>query len=189
MARLPFVDPATADPAAAQALRRIAGERGHAFNVYRMLAHSPGTLERVYALASHLWQESALGPRLAELAILRVAQLTGSDYEWARHRPLAARVGVPDAQVDALACWREAPAERFDARERAALALVDESTTAVEAGEGTVAAARAALGERGTVELLVLAGFYGMVARVLRSLAVDGEPGDTSMPHSDIASG
>jgi AhpD family alkylhydroperoxidase len=183
MARLPLIDPATADAPAAQLLRRIAGERGRTFNVYRMLAHSPGTLEHLYALTSYLWNGSALPPRLQELVILRVAQLTDSDYEWARHRSIARRVGVDDAKVDALAGWRAA-ADRFDAVERAALALTEEATRDIEASASTVAAVRALVGERATVELVVLVGLYGMVSRMLRSLAVDGEPGDAPMPRS-----
>lgn len=182
MARLPLVDPDAATPEAAAALQAIVGERGQAFNVYRMLANSPGTLTRVYALSSYLWNESSLPPRLQELVILRVAQLTRSDYEWARHRVLARRVGVPDAQVDALATWRQTTAP-FDAVERAALALTEEATTEIEASAETVAAVRALIGEAGTLELTVLIGFYGMVSRLLRSLAVDAEPGDEPVPH------
>jgi len=182
MARLPLHDPGSAPPPAGALLERIAGERGQAFNVYRALAGSPGVLEHMYGFASFLWNESALDQRLIELVILRVAQLTGSDYEWCRHRGIAARVGVPDAQVEALARWREAPAELFGAAERAALALTEEATLQVEAGEQRVAAVCELLGERATLELVVLAGFYGMVSRILRTLAVDPEPGDAPIP-------
>jgi hypothetical protein len=41
---------------------------------------------------------------------------------------------------------------------------------------------RALLGEQATLELTVLVGFYGMVSRILRSLAVDPEPGDAPIP-------
>jgi 4-carboxymuconolactone decarboxylase len=180
MARLPLVDPETAGGPAAELLRRIAAERGRAFNVYRMLAHSPSTLAHVYALSSYLWNESSLPPPLQELVILRVAQLTRSDYEWARHRAIARRVGVSDAKVDALHRWRASG--RFDAVERAGLAVTDGATRDVEASADAIAGARRLLGEGATVELVVLVGLYGMVARFLRSLAVDAEDGDEPMP-------
>lgn len=182
MARLPLHDPATAPSGSGALLERIAGERGQAFNVYRALAGSPGVLEHMYGFASFLWNDSQLDQRLIELTILRVAQLTDSDYEWCRHRGIAARVGVPDAQVEALAGWRDAPAGTFDATERAALALTEEATLHVEAQERTVAAVHGLLGEQATLELTVLIGFYGMVSRILRSLAVDPEPGDAPIP-------
>jgi alkylhydroperoxidase family enzyme len=180
VSRLPLIDPEDANGAAGPLLARIAGDRGQAFNVYRMLANSPGTLAGVYGLVTYLWAESELPPRVQELVILRVAQLTGSDYEWSRHRVVAARVGVPDDQVAALSDWRDAR-ERFDQVERAALALAEETTLNVEASAGAVAAVRALLGDQATLELVVLIGFYGMVSRVLRSLDVDPEPGDVPM--------
>jgi 4-carboxymuconolactone decarboxylase len=181
MARLPLVDPEVPGEPANALLRRIAGDRGRAFNVYRMLANSPGVLERVYELARHLWQASDLPPSLQEIVILRVAQLTGSGYEWSRHRVIAERVGVLDAKVEGLAAWREAP-DLFDDHERAALALAEEVTQDVEASADTVEAVRGRLGDRATLELVVLTGLYGMVARVLRTLDVDPEPGDEPMP-------
>jgi AhpD family alkylhydroperoxidase len=181
MARLPYVEAATAGAPARDVLERISAERGQAFNVYRMLAHSPRALEHVYGLASYLWFESALDRRLQELVILRVAQLTGSDYEWARHRSIARRVGVTDEQVAALAAWRSAAAI-YDARERAALAVAEQATVHIDAGEEAVAELRRLAGDQALVEVLVLTGLYGLVARVLRSTAVDPEPGDEPLP-------
>lgn len=180
MARLSYVDVGSAPDPPRGLLERIAGDRGYAFNVYRMLAHSPMALERVYGLAYGLWNESAVDPRLLELVILRTAQLTGSDYEWGRHRKLAARVGVPDEQVGSLAAWRKATGV-FDARERSALALTDELVTGVEAQASTLAAVREHFDERETVELVLLAGFYAMMARFLRTLAVDLEDSDEAL--------
>jgi AhpD family alkylhydroperoxidase len=181
MARLPLLDPGTALPEAGALLQQIAGERGQAFNVYRLLANSPRVLEGMYGMASYLWQESALPATVVELVILRVAQLTKSDYEWARHRRLARRVGVRDEQVDALATWG-AHDELFDADERVALALAEEVTRDVEAGAEAVQDVRDRLGSQAALEVVVLAGFYRMVSGVLRSFAVDAEPGDEPIP-------
>lgn len=178
MARIPLIDQASAEPETSRLLEEIAGQRGRPFNVYRMLAHSPGTLERIYGLASHLWTSSVLGAQVLELVILRVADLTDSAYERARHLPLARRAGVSEEQIAALRVWSSSPADLFSAAERAALALTDEVVAQVEAGAATVASVREHFGERGTVELIVLVGLYQMVAGLLRSLAVDGEPGD-----------
>src|ERR1700741_2052919 len=172
MARLPLVDPDAAAPDAADLLRRIAGERGKTFNVYRMLANSPGTLHHVFTLTSYLWNDSALAPRLQELVILRVALLTRSEYEWARHRVLARRVGVPDEQVEALVRWDSEP-ERFDDVERAVLTLTDAVIRDIDAGPEIVATVRGLLGDQATLELVVLIGLYRMVSGMLRSLAVD----------------
>ena len=41
-------------------------------------------------------------PRLRELAVLRLAQLAGSAYEWSHHRPMALDAGVTADQAAAL---------------------------------------------------------------------------------------
>lgn len=178
MARVQLLDSTGAEPPAAALLEQIAGHRGHAFNVYRALANSPGALEGVYGLATFLWNESSLSRPLQEIVILRVARLCRCEYEWERHVPLARRAGLTKEQIAAL--WDDEPAASgcFDATELAALSMTEEATLQVEASAEAVDAVRRALGEQATVELLVLAGFYGMVARMLRSLAVDAEPGD-----------
>jgi AhpD family alkylhydroperoxidase len=181
VARLPLIDPSNAEGEAAEILRRVGAERERPFNVYRALANSPRLFERVYSLSSYLWSESALDPPLVEVVILRVAQLTHSDYEWARHVGLARRVGVTEARIGGLARWR-APGSPFDGDERAALALVEEVIGEIEASEDTVAAVQGRFGDQATLELIVLIGFYRMISGLLRSLAVDPEEGDPSLP-------
>lgn len=182
MARVPLIDLDIADGEAAELLGRIAGARGKAFNVYRALANSPGALRTVYELAAFLWHESVLPPDLRELVILRVARLTGSAYEWSRHLPLARSAGVAEEQIAGLGDWWRAPATVFSDEQKSALAVVDQLTLGGEAAEATITRAIEALGERGTVELLTLAGFYAMIAGMLLSLGVDAEPGDAELP-------
>jgi 4-carboxymuconolactone decarboxylase len=178
VARLPLIDPGAEGSEQTEFLRQVAGERGRPFNVYRVLANSPALFERFYAVSAYLWNDSALEPPLIELVILRVAQLTASDYEWSRHVGLARRVGVAEAKIVGLERWREA-APPFEPGEQAALALAEEMIRRIEAGEETVARVREVFGEQATLELVVLVGFYGMVSGLLRSLAVDPEPEDT----------
>ena len=116
----------------------------------------------------------AATPRaLRELMILRIAQLTESDYEWAHHRAMGAANGVGDDKVRALARWRTSPL--FDESERAALeavegihaiALSDEAFTELERTQGPSA----------TIELVLLAAFYEAVARIIQALGLEVEP-------------
>ncbi len=70
---------------------------------------------------------NAKTPRLLrELMILRGAQLSGTAYEWAHHLPMATEAGVSEAQIDALANWRDS--DLFDADARAVLQLAEEVT-------------------------------------------------------------
>jgi alkylhydroperoxidase family enzyme len=129
---------------------------------------------RAYAgLARGLRYEAETPRALRELMILRTAQLTGSEYEWAHHRTMAAANGVPEAKVRALASWPESPL--FEGQERAALRCVDEIHTVALSNEAFADLERA-VGAPATVELVLLAAFYEAVARIIQALGLEVEP-------------
>src|SRR6266850_4659530 len=89
-------------------------------NLYRALGNHP-RLVAAWAEFSRVLRHEARTPRaLRELAILRGAQLTRWEYEWAQHLPMARKAGVREAQISSLSQWRTSA--EFDAREKAALA-------------------------------------------------------------------
>jgi len=110
---------------------------------------------------------------LRELMILRTAQLARSEYEWAQHLKMARKTGVREAQIEALARWRESP--EFDARERAALALT-EGVMACDVSDAVYAEAARHFDHAEYVELALTAGFYAMVSRMLDALRVELDP-------------
>lgn len=168
MARIPYVDDDS------ELAARIRAERGgQMLNLYRMLLHSPPVADGWRALATAVRQQAALDDRLRELVICQVARLTGSDYEWGQHEPLARDHGVPAAVVAALPDWRGV--DGLEDRDRAVLAYVEAVTTAIEVDDETFAAVRAQLPDRELVELTVTAAFYAGIARFLAALRVDPE--------------
>ena len=105
--------------------------------------------------------------------ILRGAQVSASEYEWAQHLRMARKAGVRETQIAALAAWRTSP--EFDVREKAALELAE----SVASGRVTDEVYREAMrhfDQHDYVGLAVTAGFYAMVARVLDAMAVKLEP-------------
>ena len=124
-------------------------------------------------LARGLRYEAETPRALRELMILRVAQLTGSEYEWAHHRSMAAANGVPEDKVRALANWRTS--ELYDARERAALRCVEE-IHGVELSDEAFAELESELGAAATVELVLLTAFYEAVARMIQAFGLEVEP-------------
>ncbi len=98
MARLPYVDPATAPQAVRGALEALPVQ----LNVFRMMAHAETNFRPLLRLGSSILAEQELDAKLRELAILRVAHLDEAQYEWAQHVPVAKATGVSDAQIEAL---------------------------------------------------------------------------------------
>jgi 4-carboxymuconolactone decarboxylase len=102
---------------------------------------------------------------------LRIAKLTGSDYEWVQHIAIALECGVTGKQADDLAHWRKS--KNFSDEERAVLQYVDEMTVNVKVSDGTFYTLQKYLSEENVVDLTLSVGYWGMVARVLVALQVD----------------
>ncbi|MEM7408732.1 MAG: carboxymuconolactone decarboxylase family protein [Myxococcota bacterium] len=111
--------------------------------------------------------DTDLAPAAREVAVLVVARAWGADFEWWVHGLVARREGVPESAIDAIGHGK--PPKGLDAAGLAAhdvaAALVHQRTLP----EDTAARARAALGERGLVEVVTLVGFYQLISGVLVS--------------------
>ena len=174
MAHLPYVEAAALDsPALKPLVERIVAERGHVLHLYQMLLHSPPLAEGWLAFLTAIRQRLDLPAALRELVIVRVAQLNGAPYEAAQHVPIALREGLSRAQLDALGDWHGSAL--FDDGQRAVLALCDTMTRQVQVDAATLAAVRAQLGERRSVELVATIAAYNMVSRFLEALQIHGD--------------
>ena len=69
-------------------------------NVFRMMANAPSSLPGFIQLAASILLQSQFDARKREIAILRVAKVTKSHYEWAQHVLIARRVGVTQQEID-----------------------------------------------------------------------------------------
>ena len=172
MARVPLV-PEPGDELTASVFAQSVKEGREPIALYRALANSPRLLHAYATLARALRYEAETPRALRELVILRIAQLTSSEYEWAHHRQMAASAGVPEEHVRELAGWRESAV--FDARERAALRCAEEMHD-LALGEEGFGELRASFGDSEVVELVLLVAFYETVARVLQALGLEVEP-------------
>lgn len=174
MARVGYVTTKDASGDAKAVLAGMEQRGSDVLNLFRTVANSPGTLRNFMRLGSSLLRYGILPPVLRELAILRVAQLTGAEYEWAHHMPIARAAGVSEEQIAALERGENAP--EFDDQQRAVLAYVEAATLDVKVPDDIFGAAREHLSEGEVVELTLVCGYWGMVARILVAIQVDVEP-------------
>ena len=150
---------------------KIEGNGAKVINLYKVLAHNPDVLYNFLRLGNSLLAGTELSPKLRELAILRIANLTGSEYEWAQHYPIALEAGVSREQAKTIAHWSKSA--KFSDRERAVLRYTDEVIRNVAVEDETFRALQQYLNEQSIVELTLSIGYWGMVARVLVPLQVD----------------
>ena len=184
MPRLPLTPIEPGDEVVAEVFEGFRAEGRDPIALYRVMAHAPLILRAYAGLARGLRYEANTPRALRELIILRTAQLTGSEYEWAHHRVMAAAAGVPEEKVVALAAWPAS--DRFDGRERAALRCVDEMHE-IALSDEAFAALEDSVGAAETVELVMLAAFYQAVARMIQALGLVVEP--AYEPHVGEAEG
>ena len=153
-------------------------------NLHKVVAHNSYVLRDFLRLGGSLLTRTELSPKLRELAILRVAKLTGSEYEWAQHYPIALEVGVSHEQTKAISHWSDST--KFSDKERALPQYTDEVAQNVEVKDATFRALQQHLSEQSIVELTLSIGYWGMVARLLVPLQVDIDTRSISSAHELI---
>jgi 4-carboxymuconolactone decarboxylase len=180
MAQLPYVGDADASPEQLAVLAEVLAERGQVSGFARSLVHSPSALRAYEALSRKVRTETPLSAELREVVILRMAQRYANEYEWRRHCAAALRIGLPEAKLAALTAWRTSDA--FDERERCALALVEDCADRLRPDAATLAAATAAFAPDELIEVLMLIGFYALVAALMIPLGLIDDDGHAPAP-------
>lgn len=158
----------------------IARSRGALRGPYGVLLHHPALAERVARLGEQLRFRSLLGGADRELAILTAGREHEAPYEWAAHEPIALREGT---RPEAIAVVRDgrptgglAPREALIV-DTVRMLLRERCLTGAQ-----FARAEAELGRPGLLELISLAGYYGMIALLLNAYEVDLPPGAERPP-------
>ena len=173
MARVPLID--ENDAALAALIAKLKGaRRGKLLNLYRVLLNSPAITEAWQAFNTAIRFNTALDDQARELAILRVSQLNGADYQFQIHATkYAPEAGITPQQVAALDGSENS--SLFQPAHRALLAYAGAMTTAIEVPDDVFYKLRRHYTDAQIVELTVLIGAYNMHTRVGRALRIDPE--------------
>jgi 4-carboxymuconolactone decarboxylase len=168
MARLPYVDPATAPEHVGEALAAAPP-----LNIFRMVAHAETSFRPWLRFGGALLRSAQLDAKLRELAILRVSRLTpGAEYEWVQHVPIALAVGCTEDQVAALEAGDHS-AHCFSEDEQLVLRFTEEVVRDAAPADATWNAASARWTPRELIELLLTIGQYMMLGRVMATTRID----------------
>jgi 4-carboxymuconolactone decarboxylase len=166
--RLPpivFEQLSAAQQVAAQAV--INGPRGALYGPFVPLIRSPELMAAAQRMGEYLRYRSAIGTRLTELAILVTARHWSQQVEWAIHAPIARDYGLAEPVIAAIAARQRPPDLLADE------ALVYEFCVQLQqrqrVDDATYAAALAAFGEHGVVDLMGINGYYTFLAMVMNA--------------------
>lgn len=150
--------------------KTLPGPDGKPLNVFATLVREPELMKRMNALGGFFFVSGSIPPRERELVVLRTAGFCGSDYEVAQHRWIGTTVGLTDAELDAAVdpgsdhVWGSGDAEL--------LAFTDELLATGDVSDATWDAALDGSDDR-RLELLVLVGYYRLLASVLNAIGVE----------------
>ncbi|MFD1613213.1 carboxymuconolactone decarboxylase family protein [Sphingomonas tabacisoli] len=177
-------------------------EEGSRSNALLTLARHPDLAGSFFKFNGRLLLKGLIPARLREIAILRVAWLTRSRYEWAQHVRIAL---LPDAlskeQIEAFrrgeaadlsgeglltqdhieAVKQGADDPIWSELERFTVRAVDENLASQRVSDDTWTGLRALLSEQELIELLFVIGVYSMLAFIFNSLGIEPEEAQQSL--------
>jgi alkylhydroperoxidase family enzyme len=157
------------------------GRWGHPSATYppllltRVLQRHPGLSDRVRHLGEGIYVDGRLDPRVRTIAILRTCARIGSTYEWGGQAAFwGPLTGVSPEEADAVT-RDAADADTWSEVDRAVLDAVDELEDEGSLSDDRWTALRAHLDDEQVLELLVVHGWYRMIASICNALGLDEE--------------
>jgi len=159
------LEPAVEDGDARRAFRDLRGV--DVFGPYEPLLHTPDIMLVLAELGARLRRRSALPADIREMAVLMIAAHWRQRTEWRLHYEEAREAGLSQAAIGAIAAGRMP--HGLGAAASAAWDAIDELIRARKCTDATFDALRRQLGGAGSMELVVLAGFYALLAGVMNA--------------------
>ncbi|UHL65273.1 carboxymuconolactone decarboxylase family protein [Paralcaligenes sp. KSB-10] len=161
------------------------GPRGRVRGPLAIWLHRPGLAEPAQALGQYCRYDSSLPPRLSELAILTIAALWRSEFEWWAHKPIAIEAGISSDIAEGIRTGG-----RIEFRQQDEQVVYEFVKTLVETRHIPELQYRRAievLGQDHVVDLVGLAGYYTLISMTLNVFEV--APADAAAPSAFGAAG
>lgn len=153
--------------------------------LFRTLAHSERTLRKIGA-AGVLDRDSPLEKKHREILILRTSFLRGTAYEWGIHVTAFAKwAGLSGAQINDT-CAPHPDSSLWSPQELLLLQVADELCETSDLADSTWHAFRDGFSMQQILEILMLVGFYCMIANFNNALRIEQEPGTPTFGQASL---
>ena len=156
-----------------------ASPRGEVRGPYIPLLHHPALAGKLQELGELLRWKGKLPKRLLELAVLITARRWTCQHEWFMHEKLAREAGLDPLLIAAVA-QRIVPQD-LPEEEAAVFAFCAEAHASGRVSDPAFEAVRSRFGLEGALELLVICGYYSLMAMVLNTAGMP-LPGNANPP-------
>jgi alkylhydroperoxidase family enzyme len=165
----PLID---ATPEAAEVLAKAAEHDGRPHNAALTMAYNPKLLKRFAVFAGYFLTHAQMARRDVELVTLRTAYRTGSEYYFGHHVLLGRATGLTDGEIRAVG-----EHGALHGRDALLMRVVDEIVTTGDLADATWNELAELYNDELLMEIVLLVGFYQMVAGYANSLRLEREPG------------
>jgi len=177
MARLPAVSRDDLDANGQALWDSLMNSRGYIGGPTACIMHHPDLAAKSTPLGSQLRYSGVLAGADRELTILTAGREVEAIYEWHAHEPDGLKAGVSKEAIEVLR--NQQPTMSLNEREALVIDAVRSLYREHKLSDDLYARAEKALGRKGLVEMIVLAGYYGLVGFVLNAFEVDLPEGAT----------
>jgi 4-carboxymuconolactone decarboxylase len=136
---------------------------------FGVMLHAPLIGKALQNLGAAIRFNSSLSDRVREIAILRVAVVEESEFEWFAHEPVARAAGLADTELDFI---RNGSFTSETEAEQAAYDLVDALLHAGDVSDQSFEETALRIGLPQIYELTVLVGYYRTLAQSMRLFGI-----------------
>ena len=190
MARVRMIKPEEANPDTRELYAEVVKQWGRVSNFSQVLAHQPAALQGwMLPNASIRLDNVKSNPdyvKIQQLVIIKTSALNGSAYCMSHNVPLARKIGLTQAQIEAAQGSDYMSSRVLDERQKAAIRWA-EAVTLMQARDNDAAfsAMRKHFSEKEIVELTVFCGMWNYSNRLCEALHVDLERPDKRIEFQD----
>ncbi len=142
-------------------------------NVFRAAANAPAIFQPFLQLAASILLRSEFDSRKREIAVLRVAHVTRSQYEWTQHVRLGTQLGVTADEIERIAV--NGPVTTLDAEGNLLCRVADEISRDIRLSDEALSQILDRYGVRQATELIFCCSYFNMLSRFLESARVELE--------------
>jgi 4-carboxymuconolactone decarboxylase len=150
----------------------VSSPRGQGRGPLAVWLHRPELASKAQKLGQYCRYDSALPPRLSELAILTTARIWDAAFEWQAHVPHALAGGITPAVIASLES-DETP--QFDKTDEAVVyAFARELNMTRAVSDETFDRTIECLGADATVDLVGVLGYYALISMTIKAFDLPG---------------
>ena len=149
-------------PGALKVYNKLLEKRGSVDGLYESMLNHPKALKHIGRLGTYLRFEGALPDDIREIIILYVSKKLNCGYEWIKHEPYAIKAGISEEIINKIKAGK--PHSEFNNRISQAMQIADCVLNRISIPDELHNSVEKELGTKDLIELVILCGFYSLIA-------------------------